>query len=51
MFNRSPPLFLFYGGNLPKGAEGSPLSKKITRARRPYLTQGQRYDFSMSFEF
>ena len=28
MFNRSPPLFLFYSGNLPKGAEGSSLSKK-----------------------
>ncbi len=51
MFNRSPPLFLFYSGNLPKGAEGSPLSKKIPRARHTYLTQGQRYDFSMSFEF
>ena len=51
MFSRSPPLFLFYSGNLPKGAEGSPLSKKIPRERHTYLTQGQRYDFSMSFEF
>lgn len=41
MFNRSPPLFLFYSGNLPKGAEGSPLSKKSQEQDALTLLKGK----------
>ena len=49
MFNRSPPLFLFYSGNLPKGAEGSPLFKKNHKSKTPLPYSGAKIRFFYEF--
>ena len=41
MFNRSPPLFLFYSGNLPKGAGVVPYPKKSQEQDALTLLRGK----------